>query len=153
MAGGDSASPGELTALMQDVTAKSALYLSGHDTLPIALDFAGTADVVRTMLRLSLDALATANTTLAREVLAMDDQVDAAKKDASVRLRSLMRQDPGTIERALHAMSVFRHLERIGDMATNMAEDVVYMVEGDIIRHRSDDGEDAARQTTDRPGD
>ena len=119
--------------------AKRARYLSRRDPLPIPLDFPGMADSVRTMLRMSLDALATADTTLAREVLAMDDEVDQSKRDMTARLRKLMKEDPETTERALQAMSVARHLERIGDMATNMAEDVVYMVEGDIIRHNTDD--------------
>ena len=57
-----------------------------------------------------------------------------------------MQEDPGAIERAVHLQSVSRHLERIGDLATNIAEDVVYMVEGELIRHgpkdRSGDGHD-----------
>lgn len=124
--------------------AKRALYLSRHDALPITLDFAGMADKVRTMLRLSLDALATADAIIARRVLAMDDQVDASKREMTAKLRQLMHSDPDTIERALQLMSVSRHLERIGDMATNMAEDVVYLVEGDIIRHNSEHFRDDA---------
>lgn len=122
--------------------AKRALYLSRRDALSISLDFAGMADKVRTMLRLSLDALAMADAAVARAVLAMDEDVDAMKREMTSRLRQLMESDSSTIKRALHAMSVVRHLERIGDMATNMAEDVVYLVEGDIIRHSDEESRD-----------
>lgn len=54
-------------------------------------------------------------------------------------LKDLMHRDPESIKRAVHLMSVSRHLERIGDLATNIAEDVVYMVEGEIIRHKAED--------------
>lgn len=117
--------------------AKRASYLSHHHPLQIPLDFPGMADRVHTMLRSSLDALADRDTTLARKVLAMDDEVDDANREMFVRLQRLMQKAPDTIERAVQLLSVSRHLERIGDLATNIAEDVVYMVEGELIRHRT----------------
>ena len=115
--------------------AERATYLARHDPLQISLDFPEMADAVSKMLHRSLDALAKADIVLAREVLAMDDAVDAANRTAFVRLQELMYKNPETIKRAVHLMSVSRHLERIGDLATNIAEEVVYMVEGEIIRH------------------
>jgi phosphate transport system protein len=53
-------------------------------------------------------------------------------------LQSVMMRDPKAVERAVQVLSVSRHLERIADSATNIAEDIVFMVEGDIIRHRAD---------------
>ena len=115
--------------------AERATYLARHDPLQISLDFPEMADAVSTMLHRSLDALAKADIVLAREVLAMDDAVDAANRTTFVRLQELMYKNPESIKRAVHLMSVSRHLERIGDLATNIAEEVVYMVVGEIIRH------------------
>ena len=115
--------------------AERAAYLANRDPLQISFDLSGMADKVREMLRRSLDALASSNPNLARNVLAMDDEVDDANREIFVILQRLMQKDPTTIERAVHLLSVSRHLERIGDLATNIAQDVVYMVEGELIRH------------------
>ncbi|MBN1517417.1 phosphate signaling complex protein PhoU [Candidatus Sumerlaeota bacterium] len=122
--------------------AKRAIYLSKRDALQVALDFPQMADQVRAMLRLSLDALAAGDADLARKVLTMDDQVDDATREAFSRLQKLMRSDPDSIKRALHLLYVSRHLERIGDLASNIAQDIVYMVEGEIIRHGAGDMRD-----------
>ena len=119
--------------------AKRAIYLSRRDALQVSLDFPGMTEDVRTMLRRSLDALAEGNTTFAREVLAMDDKVDAVNREIFASLQNLMYQNPQTVDRAVNLLSVSRHLERIGDLATNIAQDVVYMVEGEIIRHATGD--------------
>ena len=115
--------------------AERAAYLANRDPLQISFNLSGMADKVREMLRRSLDALASSNPNLARNVLAMDDEVDDANREIFVILQRLMQKDPTTIERAVHLLSVSRHLERIGDLATNIAQDVVYMVEGELIRH------------------
>ena len=115
--------------------AERAAYLANCDPLQISFNLSGMADKVREMLRRSLDALGSANANLARSVLAMDDEVDDANREIFVILQRLMQKDPTTIERAVHLLSVSRHLERIGDLATNIAQDVVYMVEGELIRH------------------
>ena len=118
--------------------AERAAYLSKCDALQISLNFSEMADKVREMLRRSLDALASADAELSRAVLAMDDEVDDANREMFVSLQRLMHEDPTTIERAVHFLFVSRHLERIGDLATNIAQDVVYMVEGELIRHRAE---------------
>ena len=122
--------------------AERAVYLSHHDPLHISLDFSGMAEMAHTMLRDSLDAFSNGDTALARKVLEMDDELDDANREMYHSLQRLMRQDPDTIERAVHLLSVSRHLERIGDLATNIAEDVVYMVEGELIRHLTEDFRD-----------
>jgi len=119
--------------------AERTIYLSNLDALQMSLNFLGMADKVREMLQRSLDALAGGNAELARGVLAMDDEVDDANREMFVVLQKLMHEDPTTIERAINLLSVSRHLERIGDLATNIAQDVVYMVEGELIRHRAED--------------
>ena len=119
--------------------AERAVYLSRRDPLQMSLDFPGMAKQVRDMLHRSLDALAAENTTFAQEVLAMDDTVDASNRAVFVQLQELMHKSPETIKRAVHLLSVSRHLERIGDLATNIAEEVIYMVGGEIIRHATED--------------
>lgn len=119
--------------------AERAVYLSTHEPLAVALDFPCMAEGVRTMVSDSLDALTKVDTALARGVLAMDDEIDAANRETFFTLQKLMHDDPRTIERAVHMLSASRHLERIADLATNIAEDVVYMVEGEIVRHNPED--------------
>jgi len=95
-------------------------------------------ELVRRMVGQSLDALVNQDPVLARRVCVQDDEVDRLQKHMFEMLQSVMIKDPRTIERAIHVISVSRHLERIADSATNVAEDIVFMVEGDIIRHRGD---------------
>ncbi|NIA06645.1 MAG: phosphate signaling complex protein PhoU [Actinobacteria bacterium] len=119
--------------------AERAAYLSTHEHLGAALDFPRMAEGVQTMLRNSLDALTNMDAKLARGVLKMDDEIDAANKQMYVILQKWMHKNPDSIERAVHLLSASRHLERIADLATNIAEDVVYMAEGELIRHRVED--------------
>jgi phosphate transport system protein len=93
---------------------------------------------VQTMVRGSLDALVNLDTQLARRVLIQDDDVDTMNRRMFRVLQDMMAGKPGTVERAVHTLSVSRHLERIADLATNIAEDVVFMVDGEIIRHRGE---------------
>ncbi len=116
-----------------------ARYLATHDPIGVPLDFRKMVDRVRLMVRQSLDALVNMDAWLARTVCEMDDEVDAANREMYVVLQRIMKEHPDTIERAVHTLSCSRHLERIADLATNIAEDVVFMVEGEIIRHRFED--------------
>jgi phosphate transport system protein len=116
-----------------------ASYLSTHETLEVSLDFPRMIEGVRKMVKGSLDALVNQDTRLARGVLVMDDDIDSINRDMYTTLQEVMRQDSGTIERAVHLLSASRHLERIADLATNIAEDVVFMVEGELIRHHFED--------------
>lgn len=118
--------------------AARAAHLANHSPLNVTLDFPRMADRVRTMVRRSLDALVELDADTAREVIAMDDEVDDANRKMFTSLQKLMHEEPATIERAVHTLSASRHLERIADLATNIAEDIVYMVEGELIRHRAD---------------
>lgn len=120
--------------------AERAAYLSSHKPLEPSLEFPGMAKHALTMLRKSLDALVDQNTHLAREVLAMDDKIDEANRRMFTQLQELMHQDPDRIDRCVQLLSVSRYLERIADLTTNIAEDVVFMIEGDLIRHRPPEG-------------
>ncbi|RMH58168.1 MAG: phosphate transport system regulatory protein PhoU [Candidatus Hydrogenedentota bacterium] len=115
--------------------AERAAFLSKREPLDAPVDFEGMVTAVRGQVRRSLDALVRQDAVLAREVCRCDDEIDERNREMYDILQQLMRTDPETVERAVHTLSVSRHLERIGDLATNIAEDVVFMVEGEIIRH------------------
>jgi phosphate transport system protein len=95
------------------------------------------ADIAQTMLRDALDAFVTRDTTLAQRVLDADDELDALKTQVFRDLLTYMLQSPQTIEPALDLILVSRHLERIGDHATNIAEDVIFMVSAKDVRHHA----------------
>ena len=87
------------------------------------------------MLRFCLDSFVRGDVKLARKVLAADESVDDMNRRTILELIERMRTEPSIVEPAISYMSASKNLERIADHATNIAEDVVYMVEGDIIRH------------------
>jgi phosphate transport system protein len=117
--------------------AERALYLSTHEPLEAVLNFPRMADGARAMVRKSLDALIGMDTELARNVLTMDDEIDDLNREMYGTLQNVMRQDPESVDRAVHTLSVSRYLERIADLSTNIAEDVVFMVDGELIRHQA----------------
>jgi phosphate transport system protein len=89
------------------------------------------------MLHRSIDAYVELNSQEARAVCAEDDTVDELNREIIDEITNMMKRDPELIEPGTHVFSATRHIERIADHATNIAEDVVYLVEGAIIRHRS----------------
>ncbi len=91
------------------------------------------------MVMQSLEAVVNADTTLARHVREQDDEVDLARQTIHEKVLRGIKESPENVEELLRINSVSKHLERLADMATNIAEDVIYMVEGDIVRHRSAD--------------
>ncbi len=119
--------------------AERALYLATHDPLPISLDFGTMGDLVRRMVRDCLDALVRRDVDAARRVRADDDKVDDINREMFNVLHGLMQSDPSTIRRAVHMLSASRHLERIADLATNIAEDVIFMVDGEVVRHQPEE--------------
>ena len=90
------------------------------------------------MLRDALDAFVRRDTDLAQHVLNEDDELDALKTQIFRELLTYMLQDPATIEPALDLILISRHLERIGDHATNIAEDVIFIVSARDVRHHAD---------------
>jgi phosphate transport system protein len=116
--------------------AERAAFLAERDPLAVELDFRAMGDRVRTMVRESLDALLRLDPVLAHRVRAEDDAVDAAHRRSYQVLEATMQQDPAAVERAVQMLSASRHLERIADYATNIAEDVIFLVEGSVIRHK-----------------
>jgi phosphate transport system protein len=99
-------------------------------------DYSVMVERTGTMLSNSLDALVNRDLHLAFEVCAADDDVDAIKTAVQIQLAQEIRKNPSHVESLLSFYLVSRHLERIADHATNIAEDVIYMITGDIHRHR-----------------
>jgi phosphate transport system protein len=101
-------------------------------------DFTAMAASTQQMLKGSLDCLVQMDTALAQHVLDLDDEVDAMHSHNFQLIKDQIRQHPENLESLTHYLTVSRHLERIADLATNIAEDVYYMIEGEIVRHTSD---------------
>jgi phosphate transport system protein len=99
------------------------------------IDIPRMADLAQRLVRDSLDSFIRQDVNLARSVLTRDDEIDELKDQILRELVTFMIGDTSTIPRALQIVLVSRHLERIGDHATNIAEDVIYLVQGKDIRH------------------
>ena len=109
--------------------------LAQHPPLKPLIDIPRMADLARQMVRDSLHAFVKGDVLLAQSVIMTDDQVDALKNQVLRELLPHMATDPESIERGLALILISRHLERIGDHATNIAEDVIYVVQGRDVRH------------------
>lgn len=116
--------------------ADRAIYLAKSDPLDADLDFTAMVSMVKRMVRQSLDALVNLDPKLARDVILLDDEVDAYNREQKDILLDVMSKRPDQMERALMTLYASRHLERIGDLAVNICEDIVFMVEGEILRHQ-----------------
>ncbi len=104
--------------------------------VPEALD--RMAQVTVKMVKRALDALVHFDVDIARDVCLCDDEVDTLNREVIAEMQEIMRTQPGLIEAALSLFSASRHIERIADHATNIAEDVIYLVDGEIARHKHD---------------
>ena len=111
-----------------DVTAK-------REQLDFYFDYSSMGEKAQAMLKMSLDALINLDYDLAFEVVMMDDEVDKIQKDAYDKIKKAMGENPYKIGYLINLFLISRHLERLADHATNIAEEVVYLVEGEIIRH------------------
>ena len=119
--------------------AEAALRYLRHPEVKALIDIPRMATIAQGMLRDALDAYVRRDVALAQAVLDSDDQLDALKTQVFRELLTYMLQDPTTIEPSLDLVLVSRHLERIGDHATNVAEDVIFMVSAKDVRHHSTD--------------
>jgi phosphate transport system protein len=106
-----------------------------HAPVKKLIDIPRMAEIAQKMLRESLDAFVRRDVELAQGVLNQDDLLDSLKTQVFRELLTYMLQDQATIEPALDLILISRHLERIGDHATNIAEDVIFMVSARDVRH------------------
>ena len=117
--------------------AEAALRYASHPPVKRLIDIPKMASIAQTMLREALDAFVRRDTALAQRVLNADDELDGLKTQIFRELLTYMLQDPSTIEPALDLILISRHLERIGDHATNIGEDVIFMVSARDVRHHA----------------
>ena len=117
--------------------AERALVVCAAPPLDEPLRFEAMAALTRRMLRDSLDALVSSNAGLARDVCRRDDEVDAINRSHFDILIKRMHEDPDSADIALSLLTSSLHIERVADLATNIAEDVVFMVEAVVIRHHA----------------
>lgn len=115
--------------------ADHAQVFAGKDPVDTAQSLLKMAEMAQSMLRRSLDAVVSMDARLAREVLADDDEVDRLHHENAATFRAEIRQAGDKIDVLFPLVVISKHLERVADHATNIAEDVIYMVDGEIVRH------------------
>jgi phosphate transport system protein len=115
--------------------AERAIELNEEPLLKPYIDIPRMSRIVQGMVRDTIDAFVNEDVKLAKDVIMRDDSVDELNEMVWKELMFIMMQDPSTVSRAVKITYISKYLERVGDHATNIAETVVYMVEGKIIRH------------------
>jgi len=118
--------------------AESGLYLIAQPSVKPLLDIPRMGEIVIGMLKDAITAFIDENPDLALKVCERDNTVDELRTQIIRELVTFMIEDPKTIERALQLMKIASNLERIADLATNIGEDVIYMVKGTVIKHHKD---------------
>ena len=116
--------------------AERAECMHQHPYFPMPNELPTMVNEAKKMIRIALDSFVESDADLARHVISLDAEVDRYNLEIIGELKSLMRQDPSLVEPALHCFSASRHIERVADLAENIAEDVIYLVDGDIVRHQ-----------------
>ena len=119
--------------------AEDALFLIERPQVKPLLDIPRMAEEATGMVRDSLLSFVNEDAALAKSVCERDNIVDAFEKQVLRELITYMTADPSTIERGLHLLSIARNLERVADLSTNIGEDVIFMVEGRVIKHHRDE--------------
>jgi len=115
--------------------AERGSFLATQSIVFEPMEISVMAEKAQDMLTWSLDSLINSDAQLARKVLQADDEVDDLNRVMHGKVRQKIRSDIEYLSIAPHVLDVSRHLERIADLATNIAEDVIYMIEGRIVRH------------------
>ena len=119
--------------------AERAIYLSKRPPVPVPFDFENMWQLSLDMVKRSLEALVRLDLQLAKQVCEDDDKVDTINKEMYQRVYSGIKKSPDHVESFIHYLSISRHLERVADYATNICEDVIYMIEGRIVRHQPEE--------------
>ncbi|MFH2060567.1 MAG: phosphate signaling complex protein PhoU [Pseudomonadota bacterium] len=109
--------------------------ISSNDPKRFKYDYSRMADQALKMLKMSLDALVDMDVDMAYDVRAMDEQVNIMRNDAYIAMKKDIQRDPAMVSEIINMYLISRHIERVGDHTTNIAEEVIYLIEGEIIRH------------------
>jgi phosphate transport system protein len=115
--------------------AEHASFFANQPKVAHAFDMPAMAEKVKRMLKQALDSLVARDANAARTVCEADDEVDEIHRGNYDRIENAIVREPQQVRAYIHQLAVSRYLERIADHATNIAEDVIYMVEGEIRRH------------------
>ena len=127
--------------------AQRSLELIGHPPVKPFTDLPRVGAIVQEMVKDALDAFVKRDVVLAKAVRIRDDEVDAIYDATLQELLTILTNDPKLIRPGISILLMFRHLERIGDLASNIGEEVYYLVEGDVIRHSTSVSTQEHRET------
>lgn len=119
--------------------AKNGIYINKAPKPKIPLDLHQMTYLAKAIVRKSLDSLLNIDAYLAREVLKDDEEINSMKAEMKVEIVEALQREPEHAESLITLQAITHRLERIGDHACNIAEDVIYMVEADIVRHQFDE--------------
>jgi phosphate transport system protein len=115
--------------------AERVIYLTQNKPVPVPFDFETMWTLALKMVKGSLDALVRLDVPLAKQVCEDDDLVDRINREVYAKVYDGIKRNPELVEAYIHYLSISRHLERVADYATNICEDVIYMIDGRIVRH------------------
>ena len=121
--------------LAVNIAERTAIVIK-HSKVPLQFDINAMLEIAVGMVKESVDSLVNNDTHKARKVIEDDDRIDNLNKEAYRIFQEQIGHNPDNTEYYVSLLSVARNLERIADHATNIAEDVIYMIEGEIVRHR-----------------
>ncbi len=117
--------------------AQRVMIISKQPEMNFVFDYAPMAEKAEAMLQMSLDALVNVDVDLAFKVITMDDEVDEMKTKAYDRIKTAIKENPQRVGYLINLLLISRHLERLADHTTNIAEEVIYLIEGEIVRHNN----------------
>ena len=126
--------------------AERGLFLCGQPTINIPFRLGEMADKAQAMLKKVLDAFVNLNDGAAHEVRVADSEIDAINRDIFLQVKKAVTENPALFESLLQILHIARHLERIADHATNIAEDLIYLIEGRIVRHTMEVSDNATQR-------
>ena len=115
--------------------AERVLTIAKQPEVDFVFDYVPMAEKAEEMLKMSLDALVNLDVDMAFKVITLDDNVDDIKKEAYDRIKSAIKSNPDRVGYLINLLLISRHIERLADHATNIAEEVIYLIEGEIVRH------------------
>lgn len=116
--------------------AERVSFLADKERVVADLDFVAMGDIASRMVNQSVKALVKRDSLMAREVLAMDDDLDAMHARTYRVIQDVMAGNPDIVIPAVSYLTISSNLERLGDLATNIAEEIIFMEEGEVVRHR-----------------
>ncbi|MCP5106086.1 MAG: phosphate signaling complex protein PhoU [bacterium] len=120
--------------LAQNIS-KSSIHILDKPLLENPFDFRGIYNHVQSMLKRSLDAIVNRDVEAANRILEEDDEVDRMHHELSAEVLEEIKKNPDKAGTLIQYIHIARHLERIADHTTNIAEDIIYLIKGEIVRH------------------